>query len=366
MKKLLLLLALIPSVAFGQPFAKYQPPTPTPWLSTTPGAPGQSTQAFATNEFGQLQTVVVSGGSSGGSTGVTTGTNATFSMTTQATPQVIACNGAGNVKIALSSGAGTGQISIQPSVDGTNFVTNTIPLWVQNSTASAGQSPFSTYSVGNGSTVFSVDCTSFSKIQVFVQVSGTGAVGLTWGFNSTANHVIVDGLNPGTGNALLGKSAKNTTYGSQDSILGTGGFEQDVLTAPAANGNYIGFQQDKLGRQYVNDFGSDVSHAIKICSSANTGTGAVAIVAAGAAGIRNVIRSIACTNSSATASAVTFQDGATAVDTGFVSANTVGEASFQHTFPYPIYGTAATALNFTMGTTATSTVCCAQGYTSNE
>lgn len=60
MKKLLLALMLFPAVVVAQPIAKYQPATtPTPWLSTTPGAPGQSVSAFATDQYLRQQVIVM-------------------------------------------------------------------------------------------------------------------------------------------------------------------------------------------------------------------------------------------------------------------------------------------------------------------
>ena len=44
-------------VAVAQPSAKYQPPTPTPWFNTTPGAPAQTINAWAADQYGRVQII---------------------------------------------------------------------------------------------------------------------------------------------------------------------------------------------------------------------------------------------------------------------------------------------------------------------
>jgi hypothetical protein len=90
-------------------------------------------------------------------------------------------------------------------------------------------------------------------------------------------------------------------------------------------------------------------------------TADVAIAAAGAAGIRNYLQSLWFKNTAATASEIVIKDGSTVIWRGQVSASmTSGEFV---RFDPPLRGTAATALNVALLTTATATIVSAQGYT---
>lgn len=90
-----------------------------------------------------------------------------------------------------------------------------------------------------------------------------------------------------------------------------------------------------------------------------TGTAATAMKAAAAAGIRNYVTGFTAYNNSATASIITIQDGSTVIYTDYLPAN----GRIQITFPVPLRGTAATAMNVVLNTTATSTFVSAQGFT---
>lgn len=90
-------------------------------------------------------------------------------------------------------------------------------------------------------------------------------------------------------------------------------------------------------------------------------TADVAIAAAAGAGIRNYLNSIWFKNTSATVSELVIKDGATIIWRGHVGASmTFGELV---TFCPPLRGTANTALNVALLTTATATIVSAQGYT---
>lgn len=87
----------------------------------------------------------------------------------------------------------------------------------------------------------------------------------------------------------------------------------------------------------------------------------VAIKAAAGAGVRNFLRSIQFKNTSATASEIVVKDGSTVIWRGHVSASMAVMDGW--TFDPPLRGTANTALNVAMLTTATATIVCAQGFT---
>lgn len=92
-----------------------------------------------------------------------------------------------------------------------------------------------------------------------------------------------------------------------------------------------------------------------------TNTTAVALAAAGAAGVRNYVTGLQYQNTSATASIVTIQDGTTVIWTGYAPASMTFPAAIN--FETPLKGTAATVMNFKVNTTSTNTFVSAQGYT---
>lgn len=91
-------------------------------------------------------------------------------------------------------------------------------------------------------------------------------------------------------------------------------------------------------------------------------TTAVPIAVAGATGIRNYVAACQFFNSAATASEIEIRDGSTVIWRGYVAASMVAPELV--TFPVPLRGTAATAMNVAMGTTATATRVSCQGYAS--
>lgn len=90
-------------------------------------------------------------------------------------------------------------------------------------------------------------------------------------------------------------------------------------------------------------------------------TSDVAIAAAGAAGVRNYLTGIQFKNTAAVASEIVIKDGSTVIWRGHVSASMTFMDGW--TFNPPLKGSAATALNVALLTTATATIVSAQGYT---
>lgn len=87
----------------------------------------------------------------------------------------------------------------------------------------------------------------------------------------------------------------------------------------------------------------------------------VAVKTAAGASVRNYISGIQFKNTSATASEIVIKDGATIIWRGHVSASmTVSDTVV---FNPPLRGTANTAVNVAMITTATATIVSLQGYT---
>lgn len=87
----------------------------------------------------------------------------------------------------------------------------------------------------------------------------------------------------------------------------------------------------------------------------------VAIKTAAGAGVRNYISSLQFKNTAAVASEIVVKDGSTVIWRGHVSASMTFHELV--TFNPPLRGTANTALNVAMLTTATATIVSAQGYT---
>jgi hypothetical protein len=88
----------------------------------------------------------------------------------------------------------------------------------------------------------------------------------------------------------------------------------------------------------------------------------VAMKAAGAAGVKNYLAGIQFANSAAVASEIVVLDGAAVIWRGYAAASGVG-GNADIKFVPPLAGTAATAMNVAMITTATATRVSAQGYT---
>ena len=139
--------------------------------------------------------------------------------------------------------------------------------------------------------------------------------------------------------------------------------DDDLSSDSSADGDYQFLRSDSVGRLYVNPYGGDVARFLSACSSAATGTADTSIVAA-VGGNRIYVTSLSCNNNSAVASLITLKDGTTAKWSYYLATNTLASNVFHVTFPTPIRGTANTALNFAMTTTATSTICCATYFTS--
>jgi hypothetical protein len=93
-------------------------------------------------------------------------------------------------------------------------------------------------------------------------------------------------------------------------------------------------------------------------------TTAVALKAASGAGVRNYLTGVQYFNSAAVASEIEIRDGSTVIWRGFVPASMT--VPVQINFTVPLRGTANTALNVALATTATATRVSAQGYTSTN
>lgn len=95
---------------------------------------------------------------------------------------------------------------------------------------------------------------------------------------------------------------------------------------------------------------------LEVCSAASTGTSATTIIPAVALTSHYVSR-IRCSNNSAVASLFST---AGLVQTGlYIGTTTLGDNTKEVNYPNPVKVAVNTAVTFTMATTATSTICCA-------
>lgn len=103
------------------------------------------------------------------------------------------------------------------------------------------------------------------------------------------------------------------------------------------------------------------------CGTATAVTSDVAIKTSVASN-RMYVTSFTCKNTSIVASStLDFKDGSTVIAVGGIGALVAASGtsgSFNVTFPVPLRGTSATALNFATNTAVTSVTCCASGYIS--
>lgn len=139
--------------------------------------------------------------------------------------------------------------------------------------------------------------------------------------------------------------------------------DDDLSSDSSNDGDYQFAKSDSVGRLYVNPFGGDVNRFLVSCSSVTTGTTDSSIVPA-VGGNRIYVTSLSCSNTAAVASVLTLKDGATGKWVYYIGAVAAVNNVFHVQFPTPIRGTANTAVNFALTTTATSTTCCATYFTS--
>lgn len=151
---------------------------------------------------------------------------------------------------------------------------------------------------------------------------------------------------------------------SGDAIVAAGFVSQDPLTLDqGTTGDYVVPKTDRMGRSLITF--APAGESFQSCGTATATTSDVAIKASVASN-RIYVTAIVCKNTSATvASSLDFKDGSTVMAVGGISQMAAGAAgSFSATFPVPLRGTSATALNFATNVSTSSVTCCASGYVS--
>lgn len=167
--------------------------------------------------------------------------------------------------------------------------------------------------------------------------AGSNAIGTVTGVGSVA-HDGVDSGNP----VKVGGRARST----------------DV--AQVSTDDRTDFITDLAGKQVVLPYAIP-QNLVKGTTAAIVDTTSTSVIAAGAAGIRNYITSVLVTNSHATVSTfVKILDGSTIIWEGYALAAGGG---FSCSFPAPLQGTAATAINAQCVTTGANVIVSAAGFT---
>lgn len=231
---------------------------------------------------------------------------------------------------------------------------------------------FSTLDIGTAS------ATNPIKLEDSVATTGDALMGVAYRVNSGAATLAADGdyTTPAVnalgstfidanvllqGNTALGL-LKREDEASTDQAAGVASLIklQSAISADAAAEDYGLAKGDTGGRLITAN--APAGETWSACSASNTGTGNVTIKGLVASN-RIYVTSISCGNQSAVSSQVNFKDGTTTIYVGWVAPNT-GNAGFDTTLPIPLRLTSGTDFNFSLSTTATSTICCAAGYIS--
>lgn len=418
MKKLLLLVLLLPSIAYGQGW-QIPPPAGTPRAYPTPGTPMNRANV---DIYGNQQVVAVSGGGSGLSQSVipvsdnvglnglpTAGVGyhnvSTVTATTGSTTTVIAITGiessakVGDAVQALANTTttanrrnwsiittvATNAITVSPAfttapVNGDTFsLLRPVPLMLNNFAGATTTLPVNIDSTGQPS-----NTTGILKLENGVAADGDAGVA-AWSVrnegaadfgNSNLDYNPFATTRAGAAYSIMSTSFGGATPGKEvaadeDSAFAASDAGVKVLgQAVSAISQLVGTTGDvappsmDLGNRVVTT-NAPAGETWQGCGTATASTADVAIKAAVASN-RIYVTSITCSSSSATtATNINFKDGSTVIAVGGTNQMaTTSAGTFTATFPTPLRGTVNTALNFNTAVSTSSVICCGAGYIS--
>ena len=169
-------------------------------------------------------------------------------------------------------------------------------------------------------------------------------------------------LNAGTAAASNPIALEDAPIATGQALVMVGSTRNDALSVTAGTDrDAMELKSDIVGRLIITD--APAGETGTSCSAEVTNTTSTVIVG-NLASNRFYVRSITCSNNSAVASRLTFQDGSggTAKAVGAVGTLAATGGGFTATFPTPIRLTVNTGLFFAPTTTATATICCATGF----
>jgi hypothetical protein len=182
---------------------------------------------------------------------------------------------------------------------------------------------------------------------------------------TTGTAVTLSAYDPVVGEELRTVTREDIASAPSDAITKVGLVTNNALANDVgSNKDYTQFKGDELGRTITTL--APAGESWSACSAANTGTSFVAIYN-GLASNKFYVTSISCSNTATVASTISIRDGngATLFGGGISNSTLQGVATWDQIFPVPLRASVVSAsLGFVMGTTGTSTICCAAGYNS--
>lgn len=156
---------------------------------------------------------------------------------------------------------------------------------------------------------------------------------------------------------VVGDAAHDAAIAGNPLRVGGHGRSSDITAV--SNGDTTNFITDLLGKQIVLPYAIPDLHWQAV-TTAKTDTSDTAIKASAGAGLRNYITSLTVTNSHATVGTVVeVKDGSTVIHRAYAAPAGGG---YTVTFPTPLKGTAATAVNVANVTTGSNTYVSMSGY----
>ena len=278
----------------------------------------------------------------------------------------ITLNGASTIGPQVT-GTYTGALSLQVTVDGTNWQTvGGLPLLNVNT---------ATYlaSITSALTsIFQADVGSFTKARITALAAVTGTAVVTIRTATAASLVALDAaVTIGSGTVTTVSSLTTLSNGqtahsspSTGSPLRIGGRVNTAVDTTLVAGDASDLFMTTSGALVQKPFSvPELDWSFASAAGGITNTTDVALKAAGAAGVRNYITGMSIQNASATISTeVVLKDGATIIGRWFVGTQALLNSAVGITFPSPLKTTAATALNIACITTGSAVYVNAQGY----
>lgn len=348
MKKLLLALMLFPAIAAAQPSAKYQPPTPTPWFNTTPGAPAQVINAWAADQYGRVQTI-----SKGGDAPIPNGTPGPVDLraTLRTTPP--AASTPGTLAPVNANALGTLQTAIDQSFQANQA--NGL-LKVEDTNSASGDALVGLGCVRNdGAGVLTHQDTDYGSCVVGARGAIVADVQSGFSLNLPTSILKTEDLLSGNADALVGIASRRV---------------DSLATSSGSDGDYSQVNQDSDGRLYINPFGSDVGHTLTGIVLTPVAALTPIPVWTATASTRYYIQGWNCWNIGTTATEVLLINNtaagtaADAIDGCWVPSNAVAQTCFKNYTGMPLRTASNQAVSVFTTTTGSSIKCKLQGYTS--
>lgn len=157
--------------------------------------------------------------------------------------------------------------------------------------------------------------------------------------------------------AVGGNTATNVAITSNPLLIGAQAVSSENAAVTTARG--VQLTADLVGKLIVLPFANPENFTQGV-TAAITDTTSTSTIASAGGSLRNYVTKWSCTNSSATVGTfVKLLDGATIIDELYAGVNGGG---FVATYPTPLKGTAATAMNSQAVTTGANFICSASGY----